>query len=922
VFAAEVGTKRRAAYSAMGDTTNTAARICAKAPHGEIYAHPSVLTHSRTKYVTEAVGPFTFKGKKAPQVLYRVGEETVTRPARQSGPVTLVGRASELRELTETIESLHIGQGGVVLVTGAAGMGKSRLLRAALERDERKLRTLLLHAESYGATSPYRVFRDPLRALLGVGTGDPSSRREQLAAAVEARDPSLLPLLALIGEVVHVDVPASPEVAAIEPRFRQDRVADAVIRLLAAEDSGPRVFVMEDAQWADGASAHLLGRIAQACRERPWLLLVTRRPDEGGFTPGDSQSLELAPLADAEIAELINRATVSAPLRPHELDLVVRRAGGNPLFAEELVRAARAVGSFEAVPDSLEAALAARVDALDPVARRVLRYATVLGRSFSRRNLAGLLESEEIELDDTVVARLEGFLEAAGDDEFQFRSALLRRTVYEGLAFRLRTRLHRHAGELMERLAADPSTKADSLALHFSMAGDHERAWRYARIAADRATCAYANSDAVRLYKMALDAARRLPDVKAVDRVQVWIDRGNAARLAGLFDDALFAYREAYQQVGSDPVGRAELLRLRALARDRAGAFAQALRELTTGNRLLDGLDTPEANRTRARLASLAAMIRIGQERYADALTQALAAAEAARLAGERDARAQALVAAGSAEMSMGAGGTDRLAEALRIYEELGDLSSAAMVRTNIGNAALIEGRWDEALSWFESARAAELKAGNHVGAACADSNRGEIYAKQGRVAEAEPLLRDAVRVMRASGFHDGAAYAGIQLGRAMLERGAAREADELLQRVGAEHAQFGRKSSVLEAALVQSLAKVQLGDPAAALALIARTLAAAGGAIGWLAPQTAECRARALIALGQFREAEQQIAEGLSAARKLGLRYEEGMLLRARATLCRANGREPDCEELRRCAEILNALGVVATPSASGNEQ
>jgi tetratricopeptide (TPR) repeat protein len=186
----------------------------------------------------------------------------------------------------------------------------------------------------------------------------------------------------------------------------------------------------------------------------------------------------------------------------------------------------------------------------------------------------------------------------------------------------------------------------------------------------------------------------------------------------------MLAYRETCRQVDSDPVGRAELLRLRALARDRAGAFAQALRELTTGNRLLAKLDTAEANRTRTRLASLAAMIRIGRERHADALGLALNAAEAARLTGERDARAQALAAAGSAERSMGTGGRNRLAEALRIYEELGDLSSAAMVRPNIGNAALIEGRWEEALQWFESARAAELKAGNYVGAACADSNR------------------------------------------------------------------------------------------------------------------------------------------------------------------------------------------------------
>jgi len=915
VFAAEVGTRRRAAYSAMGDTTNTAARICAKAPPGEIYAHPSVLVHSRTKYATEAVGPFTFKGKKAPQVLYRVGEETRAAAAKAHA-APLVGRVEELRVLAEALDGLAAGAGGVVSVTGTAGLGKSRLVQAALEGFRRDLPTLQLHAASYGTTGPYRVFRDPLRALLGIGAGDAASRREQLAAAVEARDPSLLPLLALIGEVAHVDVPASPEAAAIEPKYRQDRVADTIIRLLEAEHPGARAFVMEDAQWADGASVHLLERLARACAERQWLMLVTRRPEDGGFTPADGRALELAPLADAEIAELINRATVSAPLRPHELELVVRRAGGNPLFAEELVRTARAVGSFEAVPDSLEAALAARVDALDPEARRVLRYATVLGRSFSRRNLASLLQAEDLELDDAVLARLDGFLEAIAEDEFQFRSALLRRTVYEGLAFRLRSRLHRHAGELMERFAADPAAKSDSLALHFSMAGDHERAWRYARIAADRAVRAYANADAARLYQMALEAGRRLPNADAAELVQLWTDRGNVCMLAGLFDHALEAYRAAGQLVSDDPVRSAELLRRQAEAYERAGAFTRAIRALSHGMRLLAETDTPEARRVRARLAAWAAMVRFGQDRYKDALKQGLAAADAARRAGEKEALALALVAAGSAQLYTGAGGAEAMTEALGLYEELGELSREANVRGNLGVVACYEGRWDEGLSWFESAIAAELKAGNPVSAAVMAANRGEIYAKQGRLAEAEVILRDSIRTMRASGFHDGAAYAEIQLCRVLVQRDAASEADAVLERVGSEFTRLGRKSSALEAALVRSLAKVRLGDPTTALELIDQA-AAAGDANDLLAPQAAEYRAQALAALGRIDEALATIEAGLGAARALSLRYEEGTLLRRRAAILADAGRAVDAAELERADSLLHALGVRTTPSA-----
>jgi tetratricopeptide (TPR) repeat protein len=595
----------------------------------------------------------------------------------------------------------------------------------------------------------------------------------------------------------------------------------------------------------------------------------------------------------------------------------VSRASGNPLYAQEMVRAAREAGSFEAVPDSLEAAIAAQVDALDPEARRVLRYATVLGRSFWRGTLDALLAQEGMSLDAALLERLEGFLEPAEDDQLRFRVGLVRRTIYEGLAFRLRARLHRQAGQTLEQLASDPLAVAGTLAMHFSIAGDLERTWRYARQAAERAAQAYSNADAARLYQMALDAARKLPEISTTDRIQAWTDRGNVCRLAGLFDDALAAYREAYKLAGDDPVERAELLRLRALARDRAGAFVQALRELSSGARLLAGVDTPEAHKTNARLASFAAMIRFGQERYQDTLTQGLAAAEAARAAGQKDALAQALLAVGMAQLYTGAGGAEPMMEALRIYEELGDLSSEAMVRGNLGVIACYEGRWDEALSWFESDRAARLRAGNPVGAATAASNCGELYAKQGRLDEAEPLLRDAIRVMRASGFHDGAAYAEIQLGRALVGRGAARQADELLERVGAELTQFGRKSSALEAALVQSLARIQLGQATEALELIDRAAAAAGGATGLLAPPAAEARARGLAALGQYQAADACLIQGLAVARELGLNYEEGTLLWTRSELQNAAGRNPDPLEVERCAEIFRALGVRLAPSA-----
>jgi class 3 adenylate cyclase/tetratricopeptide (TPR) repeat protein len=914
VFAAEVGTSWRAAYSAMGDTTNTAARICAKAPPGQIYAHPSVLIQSRTKFATEQVGPFTFKGKTTAQELYQVGVETGARGEQRHSALPIVDRRHELRTLRRSAEQLAAGMGGVVSIVGATGLGKSRLLREILPKFD-TTPIIQLRGEPNRLASPYSLLRDPIRALLSIDPGKSGNMAQQLQTSVERLEPELIPMLALLGDVTQIDIEPSADVAAIEPNFRPNRVADTVVQLIGAALPGPLVISVEDAQWADEASAHVLERLSRACGERHWLMLTTRRDDAGGFQSAAGETITLEPLAAEAIEALVIAATASAPLRPHEVQRVVERAGGNPLFAEEIIRAAREAGSVEAVPESLEAAMAAQVDALDIGARQMLRYATVLGNSFQRELLEALLESEKRRVDRNILSRLQDFIVPEGEHRFRFRNDLFRNTIYEGLAYRLRGRLHLVAGEMIEELAEDPNTEADNLALHFSIAGDFERTWRYARIAGDRARRAYANPEAARLYEIALDAARRLPAIDTSEKVQVWTKLGEVREWAGMFDAALDAFRHASRLVGDDALARAGLLLYRAHARERAGAFSMALRELTTARRLIKDLDSRAARQTRAQLASFTAMIRFGQEHYRDAFEKAQAAIQQARSAGNRAALAEALYTAGSAQQAIGEGDTSHIYEALAIYEELGDLSREANVRGNLGCADFVVGKWDEALDWFKSQREICLRAGNVAAAAAASSNIGEILVKRRQFDEAEPILRDTIRVMRASEFNDGAAYAEIQLARMLIELGKAGDAEQMMARVAAEFTKIGQALSVLEAVLVQSLAKTAAGDAEAALRLIDKAAGAVGEDARLFQPQIAEARSKALAAIGNNQEATETIETGMKAARYYGLPYEEGLLLLARIQIARNCGVTPDPQDIESSEKILGGLGIKLMP-------
>ncbi len=856
VFVAEVGTTRRAAYSAMGDTTNTAARICAKTPPGEVYAHPSVLAHARIQYATEQAGPFSFKGKKVPQVLYRIGEETGVAPIRDGEQGPTVGRREERAALGRAVDALASGEGGVIALTGPAGIGKSHLLRDALKRLE-GIPMLQLRADPYGMNSPYRAFQDGLRNWLGIEQGSPAAMRERLRERVSQIAPDLLPYLAFIGDVARIDVEPSPEVAAVEPRFRPDRIADAVIQLLESGREGARVIVAEDTHWADGASAHLLKRLAEACAQRPWLMLAAQRDEESSVDLKQGTTLALGPMPDADIAELVNEATVSTPLRPHELDLVVMRAGGNPLHATEIIRAARAAGSFEAVPDSLEAAIAAQVDALDPEARQLLRYATVLGRRFRRSDLDELLKAEGLAMDDGALSRLESFLQPDGETGMRFREGLLRKTIYEGLAYRLRIRLHRRGrrgdGTDCGRSGQHRRQPGDAL---LDRGGPREDVAIRMRSGGARcgSLCERGCSPVVPCCPgRRPQVARRTGQGTQQRPGRDW-ETSAGSRECSTRRSRRIARPRAY--AGEDHEARAGLQVTRAFAQERQSRFAAALRELAVGRRLLEGIDTEAAQQRLARIQSRVAMIRLAQDRFKDASKEADKAEALARASGERTALANALLAGGSAQFALGQDAKERMQEALHLFQELGDLTNEGSVRCNLGVGAYLEGRWNEALDWFRGYQENARRAGNVADAAHAGSNIGEMLVRRGELDEAMPVLRDVVRIMRASGFADGAAYAEVQIGRLLVQRSDFAAADALLERAMTELRQLGKATSSLEAACVQAEAKAFLGKGDDALSLLDTAARQAGGDARMFLAQTEAARVQALVAAGRVDEA------------------------------------------------------------------
>jgi class 3 adenylate cyclase/tetratricopeptide (TPR) repeat protein len=764
VFSGDIGTDYRRTFTVMGDTVNLAARLMAAAKPGDIYATAAILDQSRTQFATEALEPFSVKGKSEPVQAYRVGPATGSR-TDAFGTLPFRGRDKELTILTQALEAAATGRGGCIVVEAERGAGKTRLI------DEFKASSLAegllwLQGEPHNTGVPYQPLRSGLRRLLDIGARDRSEAGEELLTALTRLDQRIIPFAPLLAVVVDAAVHPTPESEAIVEEFVRRRIADVVIETLEAACSTPLLIVADDAHWFDDTSSEICSRLATAT-DRPWLVLVSRRPDaDGGFTPENPDiHLDLAPLADDVMRELVEEATETAPLRPQEQDAIVGRAGGNPLFLGELLRIVRAT-DVELLPDNLDAVAMREIDSLPVTPRRVLRLASVLGRSFDRTLLNQLLESESVEVGSDPLEELRGQLLVEAD-AIRFRHALLQEAAYQSLPFRQRLGLHHSVGETIERGGGELEKIAPLLSMHFLAAQDWERTWRYALVAARAAQKVHARGEVALHLERAIQAARRLgitgPEVAAAQR-----DLGEALEKLGEYGRADEAYQKACTTFGSDALQRGRVAYRRAYVRSEyLGRTTAAIRILRSAQAELQAAG-PEAAGLCAYLLAEEADVRIRQGRNGEAQECARRAAEQAELAGEKKALAQSLLTLGSSRILLGdPGAADDLKRALQLHEDLGDDVKVAETLNNLSGVAYYAYRWDEAARYVALAAETSTRAGDLASAAMCQCNLGEIRANQGRLDEAVSVLVPARRTLESFGYRIMFAHTTLQFGRA-----------------------------------------------------------------------------------------------------------------------------------------------------------
>jgi class 3 adenylate cyclase/tetratricopeptide (TPR) repeat protein len=527
VVVGEIGQDGRSQMLAMGATANIAARLQAIAEPGSVVISDETLHLVPGIFVTEELGARSLKGVARPMSLHRVVRANAVRGrlALARGPLTpFVGRERELGILLERWGMVLEGEGQSVLVTGAAGIGKSRLILALRERLDRDAATWLEGRGSpYTQGSPFTPTKELLREALALSSRDsPDEQLRKLARGVERAGIDAADALPALAGLLDLPVEAAEAPAPGSAKTPRDRTIDTLTAwILALSRRQPVVLVLEDVHWFDPSSLDLLGSLIARIPASRVLALLSARPDfEPPWTARRGwTAFAIDSLRPPQARELVEVHAGGGRLAAGSVERIVERADGVPLFLEELTRAAlesEAEGASIQIPATLKDSLTARLDRLG-AEKKLAQLASVIGREFPYRLLEGAADAEPAVV-RRGLARLvaSDLLLQRGDPpeaSYRFRHTLLQEAAYGSLLRAKRRALHARVAEAFEsRCGERAASEPELLARHFHEAGRPAEAIRYYKRAGERDTARSATLEAIGHLWRGLELVEILPE--------------------------------------------------------------------------------------------------------------------------------------------------------------------------------------------------------------------------------------------------------------------------------------------------------------------------------------------------------------------------------------------------------------------------
>ncbi|MCY1022500.1 protein kinase domain-containing protein [Pyxidicoccus sp. MSG2] len=529
----------------QGESSRAVSWLAHQAGPGEVVLGDESWKLVRGAYATEALGPRVFEGMSGPRSLdvhrVRCEREAPSRFERTlavGGLSRMVGRQRELRLLLEDWERARRGRGAFVLLSGEAGIGKSRLFQELSER----VATEPVHLLRFQCWSQFSTaIRHPATALiqhlLHLSSKDPPEQQLRRIQEHLGRLGLSETHVQLIAQLLSLPVRASDPVHRLSLEWRQEKTIEVLMALvLELARERPVLAIVEDLHWATASQLRFLELLLEEVREQPVLVIVSSRPD---FQPAWSphpwlHTMALNRLTAELAADLVREASHGHELPAEAVRELVRKTDGVPLFIEEMTRmvlerasAGASPGhSLRSIPVTLHELLLARLDTLPSRLKALVQLCSVVGRDFSLTLLEPLTRRDETTLRRELAGLVKaGLLQEPPREDapvYQFRHALIQDAAYQSLSRSTRRKHHQHiASVLEERFPELVEARPELLAHHHTEAGDLELAIQAWQLAGERASRRSDNQEALTYFHLALKLLPGLPDAAQRERKEL-----------------------------------------------------------------------------------------------------------------------------------------------------------------------------------------------------------------------------------------------------------------------------------------------------------------------------------------------------------------------------------------------------------------
>jgi class 3 adenylate cyclase/tetratricopeptide (TPR) repeat protein len=525
-------------HSVLGETPNLAARLQGIAPAGGVIIAESTRRLVEGRVKVETLKPVFVKGFSEAIQAFRATEiHSTTRfdAATSENLSPFVARQSELNLLTDRWRQACEGDGQVVLLSGEAGIGKSRILHELREVVANSAHiSIRYQCSPFNANTPFHPVIEQLKSSADFTRDDTDEDRlDKLERLIEENsgeietDAPLLAALMLLPSDRYAPLELSPQ------QQKLDTIAVLVSRLVSFSAGSPVIVIVEDIHWIDPSTLEVFDAFVETFQHLPVLLVMTHRPgiDKRWEGFGHITQVSLNRLGQKEMRALVDRITGGKSLPKSVLEQILIRTDGVPLFVEELIKTlleselVREIdGGYEFdsevpsmdIPATLRDSLMARLDRLAEV-KEVAQAAACIGREFSYELLGAITDSEGLseKLDQLVDAGLVFRRRSGNLARFVFKHALVQDAAYESLLKSRRKQLH---GRIAESLALEYADNTESvlelLAHHYSEAGLGDQALKYWLKAGQQSAKLCAHSEAIVHLQRGLAIIDALPDGK------------------------------------------------------------------------------------------------------------------------------------------------------------------------------------------------------------------------------------------------------------------------------------------------------------------------------------------------------------------------------------------------------------------------